>query len=129
MELSCTVGATIIAQVWGLSTTFLCAKVFAWRKQKMLEKQIEGYLVKKVKEIGGVAYKFVSPANRGVADRIVCLPDGGVVFVEVKSATGQLSALQEQFAKDMTRLKQNYIVLKSREEVNALIEIVSKQRG
>jgi hypothetical protein len=95
----------------------------------MLEKQIEGYLVKKVKEIGGVAYKFVSPANRGVADRIVCLPDGGVVFVEVKSATGQLSALQEQFAKDMTRLKQNYIVLKSREEVNAFIEIVSKQRG
>jgi len=92
----------------------------------MLERQIEAHLVKKVKELGGIAYKFVSPANRGVADRVVVLPGGGVVFVEVKSATGQLSPLQEQFAKDMTRLKQNYIVLKSREEVNAFIEAVSK---
>lgn len=92
----------------------------------MLEKQIESHLVKKVKEIGGVAYKFVSPANRGVADRIVCLPDGGVVFVELKSATGKLSPLQEQFAKDMQRLRQNYIMLNSREAVNAFIETVSR---
>ena len=92
----------------------------------MLEKQIESHLVKKVKEIGGVAYKFVSPANRGVADRIVCLPDGGVVFVELKSATGKLSPLQEEFAKDMQRLRQNYIVLNSREAVNAFIETVSR---
>jgi hypothetical protein len=92
----------------------------------MMEKQIESHLVKKVKEIGGVAYKFVSPANRGVADRIVCLPDGGVVFVELKSATGKLSPLQEEFAKDMQRLRQNYIVLNSREAVNAFIETVSR---
>ena len=92
----------------------------------MLERQIESHLVKKVKEIGGVAYKFVSPANRGVADRIVCLPDGGVVFVELKTATGKLSPLQEQFAKQMTELRQNYIVLKSREEVDAFIRVVGK---
>ena len=92
----------------------------------MLERQIESHLVKKVKEIGGVAYKFVSPANRGVADRIVCLPDGGVVFVELKTVTGKLSPLQEQFAKQMAELRQNYIVLKSREEVDAFIRVVSK---
>ena len=91
-----------------------------------MEKHIEAHLVKKVKEIGGVAYKFVSPANRGVADRLVVLPGGGVIFVEVKSATGKLSPLQEQFAKDMQRLGQNYIVLNSREAVNAFIETVSR---
>lgn len=91
-----------------------------------MEKHIEAHLVKKVKEIGGVAYKFVSPANRGVADRVVVLPGGGVIFVEVKSATGKLSPLQEQFAKDMQRLGQNYIVLNSREAVNAFIETVSR---
>jgi hypothetical protein len=91
-----------------------------------MEKHIESHLVKKVKEIGGVAYKFVSPANRGVADRVVVLPGGGVIFVEVKSATGRLSPLQEQFAKDMQRLGQNYIVLNSREAVNAFIETVSR---
>ena len=95
----------------------------------MLEKQIESHLVKKVKEIGGVAYKFVSPANRGVADRVVCLPDGGVVFVELKTATGKLTPLQEQFAKQMSELKQNYIVLKSREEVDAFAKAVSRVRG
>ena len=95
----------------------------------MLEKQIEAHLVKKVKELGGVAYKFVSPANRGVADRIVCLPDGGVVFVELKTATGTLTPLQEQFAKQMSELRQNYIVLKSREEVDAFAKAVSRVRG
>lgn len=95
----------------------------------MLEKQIEAHLVKKVKELGGVAYKFVSPANRGVADRIVCLPDGGVVFVELKTATGALTPLQEQFAKQMSDLRQNYIVLKSREEVDAFAKAVSRVRG
>lgn len=92
----------------------------------MLERQIEAYLVKRVKELGGIAYKFVSPAHRGVADRIVVLPGGGVVFVELKTETGALSPLQEQFAKDMTRLGQNYIVLRSREEVDAFVRAVSK---
>ena len=92
----------------------------------MLERQIEAYLLKRVKDIGGVAYKFVSPANRGVADRIVVLPRGGVVFVELKTATGKLSPLQEVFARDMERLGQNYIVLNSREAVEAFIKAVSK---
>ena len=38
-----------------------------------MEKDIEAYLVRKIKERGGVAYKFTSPAHRGVADRVVCL--------------------------------------------------------
>lgn len=94
----------------------------------MLERQIEAHLVKRVKEIGGIAYKFVSPAHRGVADRIVVLPGGGVVFVELKTATGKLSPLQEVFARDMERLGQNYIVLKSREEIDAFITTVSGRR-
>lgn len=92
----------------------------------MLERQIEAYLVKKVKELGGIAYKFVSPAHRGVADRVVVLPGGGVVFVELKSPTGRLSPLQEVFARDMERLGQNYIMLKSREEVDAFAKAVSR---
>ena len=95
----------------------------------MLERQIEAYLVKQVKDLGGIAYKFVSPANRGVADRIVMLPGGGVVFVELKTADGKLTPLQEQFAKDMTRLGQNYIVLRSKEEVDAFATTLSRICG
>jgi hypothetical protein len=50
----------------------------------MLEKQVEAYLVDRVKELGGIAYKFVSPARRSVPDRLVLLPGGRAVFVELK---------------------------------------------
>lgn len=39
----------------------------------MLEKTIEAHLVKRVKERGGVAYKFTSPQRRSVPDRLVLL--------------------------------------------------------
>lgn len=37
----------------------------------MLEKHIEAHLVKRVKEHGGIAYKFTSPQRRSVPDRLV----------------------------------------------------------
>ena len=88
----------------------------------MLEKQIEAYLVKRVKASGGVAYKFVSPAHRGVADRVVVLPGGAVWFVELKAEGGRLSPLQQVFADEMARLKQNYCVLWSKEDVDTWIQ-------
>ena len=86
-----------------------------------MEKQIEAYLVKSVRRIGGVAYKFTSPAHRGVADRVVCLPDGSTWFIELKTEGGRLSPLQKIFADEMTRLKQNYCVLWSKEDVDTWI--------
>jgi hypothetical protein len=88
----------------------------------MLEKQIEAHLVKRVKAIGGVAYKFTSPAHRGVADRVVCLPDGSTWFVELKTESGRLSALQKVFADEMARLNQKYVCLWSKEQVDEWIE-------
>lgn len=38
--------------------------------------------------------KFVSPGNDGVPDRIVILPGGAVIFVELKATTGKLMANQ-----------------------------------
>ncbi|WP_420996289.1 VRR-NUC domain-containing protein [Cupriavidus sp. 30B13] len=54
----------------------------------MLESKIEAHLVKRVKDAGGVAYKFTSPQRRAVPDRLVLLPGGRAAFVECK-ATGQ----------------------------------------
>ena len=88
----------------------------------MLEKQIESYLVRRVKELGGVAYKFVSPAHRGVADRVVCLPDGSTWFVELKTEGGRLSPLQQVFQSEMARLGQNYACLWSKEHVDEWIK-------
>ena len=87
-----------------------------------MEKHIEAYLVKRVKEIGGIAYKFTSPAHRGVADRVVCLPNGVVWFVELKAPGGRLSPLQKVFEDDMARLKQRYVCLWSKEQVDAWVK-------
>jgi hypothetical protein len=91
----------------------------------MLEKKIEAHLKKRVEAIGGRSYKFVSPSARGVADRIVMLPDGSTHFVELKTAGGRLSALQIVFANECERLKQNYRVLWSTEDIDAFIKTVS----
>ena len=92
----------------------------------MLEKNIEAHLVKRVKEIGGIAYKFVSPAHRGVADRVVCLPNGVVWFVELKAPGGRLSPLQKVFEDDMARLRQRYVCLWSKEQVDAWVKEQNK---
>ena len=84
----------------------------------MLEREIEKYLVKRVKELGGVAYKFTSPSHRGVSDRVVCLPGGETWFVELKTQGGKLSRLQDMFAQDMARLAQRYVCLWSKEQVD-----------
>ena len=51
----------------------------------MLEKDIEKELIKRVKELGGMAEKFTSPAKRSVPDRLVTLPGGRIIFVELKA--------------------------------------------
>jgi Holliday junction resolvase-like predicted endonuclease len=81
-----------------------------------MEKHIEAYLVKRVKALGGIAYKW--RGHGGAADRIIVLPNGTVWFVEVKTIGGRLSALQKVFAADMARLKQKYTVLWTKEQVD-----------
>ena len=61
----------------------------------MKESQIESYLVKKVKEHGGLCYKFVSPGNPGVPDRIVITPAGKTIYVELKTDIGRLANIQK----------------------------------
>lgn len=61
----------------------------------MRESQIENRLVREVEKCGGLCYKFVSPSNPGVPDRIVITPDGRVIFVELKAPFGKMSNIQK----------------------------------
>lgn len=51
----------------------------------MREKVIEQKLVRAVKKVGGLAVKFTSPGFDGMPDRLVILPKGHIVFIEVKA--------------------------------------------
>ena len=66
----------------------------------MLEKEIERKCCQLSKSFGWLSYKFVSPAQRGVPDRIF-IKDSEVVFVEFKREGGKLSALQNKVIEDM----------------------------
>lgn len=83
----------------------------------MLEKDIEKIFTAEIKRAGGKAYKFTSPGNDGVPDRIAMLPGGQVVFVELKTDTGKLSKLQELQGKKIAELGQTVRVLHGLAEV------------
>lgn len=51
----------------------------------MREKAIEHKLTVAVRATGGIALKFISPSFDGMPDRLVLLPSGRMVFVEVKA--------------------------------------------
>ena len=84
----------------------------------MREKTIEEYLTWAVERVGGVTFKFRSPSQRGVADRIVCLPNGQTWFVEVKTEGGRLSELQKVFASDMALMNQRYVCLWNKDQID-----------
>jgi len=84
----------------------------------MTEKEIETYFVRKVRSVGGIAYKFRSVSQRGVADRIACMPNSQAWFVELKKPGGRLSPLQEIFAEEMQQTRQHYACLWSKEDVD-----------
>lgn len=60
------------------------------------EKDTEAYLREEIKKLEGKAYKFVSPGQTGVPDRICILPGGRVFFVEVKSEGKKSTDKQRQ---------------------------------
>lgn len=86
------------------------------------EKEIERYLVNKVKKAGGVAYKWVSPGNRGVPDRIILLNDR-VLFAELKAPGKKPSALQRRIHDRMLSLGARVWVIDSKEQVDEFIRI------
>lgn len=67
------------------------------------EKDIEAYLVRKIREAGGLAWKFTSPGTRGVPDRW-CVLAGKQFFVELKRPDAkrrQDEKLQDHRAKQL----------------------------
>ena len=85
------------------------------------EKKIEQRLVKKVKEMGGLCLKWVSPSMTGVPDRLVFYK-GKVIPVELKDPKGKLSARQEFMF--LTLLNQGVVthVLASEQEVDEFVD-------
>lgn len=90
----------------------------------MLEKQIEEYLTREIRKMGGRTYKFVSPGNAGVPDRIVFLPQGRSYFIELKTDTNQATAQQKIQIKRLVKLGQDARVVRGLDGVKAFLNEV-----
>lgn len=88
----------------------------------MLEKDIEKILVTEIRKLGGRAYKWVSPGNDGVPDRIVILPGLQPIFVELKTETGRLSAIQNVQIDRLRKMKQNVKILYGESQIRDFLE-------
>lgn len=77
----------------------------------MEESRIEKIFTDAVRRTGGRAYKWTSPGNAGVPDRIVIFPGRKLVFVELKTNKGRLSKLQEVQCRRLAGLGQEVKVV------------------
>ena len=90
----------------------------------MREATIEARLVREVRKLGGLCYKFTSPGNPGVPDRIVILPDGRTIYVELKTEIGRLAKIQQWQLEEMRKRGADVRVLKGLDQVLEFLEEV-----
>lgn len=94
----------------------------------MREKNVEIYLREQIKKLKGVAFKFISPGNAGVPDRLVLLPGGRCVFVELKAPGRKTTALQNVQIERIKNLGFRVEILDSIEKVDNFIQEIRERR-
>ena len=92
----------------------------------MRESTIEKRLKRGIEALGGLCEKFTSPGRRSVPDRLVSLPGGRIVFVELKAPKKEPTALQ---AKDHARRRAlgfDVRVINTVEKVDEFLKEIAK---
>lgn len=87
----------------------------------MRERDIEQYLRDQVKAAGGWAPKWVSPGNSGVPDRLVILPPGRTIYVELKAPGKKPDPLQLVQHRRLQALGCDVQVIDSKVQVDDLL--------
>jgi hypothetical protein len=97
------------------------------KSDKLLERDIEQDLVKAIAKLGGKAYKWSSPSNRAVPDRICFLPGGGIAFIECKATGKKPTPLQWKVINYLRSLGQKVLVINSKEQVDTLYTVTKEE--
>lgn len=88
----------------------------------MREKEIEIYLRDRVKKAGGKAYKFESPGNDGVPDRLVIFPGNRIYFIELKAPGKKPRPLQVKQMRVIASFGCDVRVIDTKEGVDRFID-------
>ena len=87
----------------------------------MRESVIEAHFVKRMKDIGGAAYKFTSPQRRSVPDRLVLLPGGRVFFAEMKATDEKPTEAQAREHECLRALGFSVLVIDNKDQTEELV--------
>jgi|688.fasta_scaffold2596652_2 hypothetical protein len=88
----------------------------------MLEKMIEAFLVKRVEARGGMCLKQEWINTRGAPDRLVLLPEGNIMMIELKQKGVKPEDHQRRMHNRLRALGVQVEVVDSVEAVEALIK-------
>lgn len=88
------------------------------------EKYLERKLVERVKAIGGMCVKIHNPYYRGLPDRLIILPDGGIVWVELKTLGKKPTKLQQLAHEELRKREQVVFVIDSEKKLNEFSRLI-----
>jgi Uma2 family endonuclease len=88
---------------------------------RMNEVNIEKRLKLKVQQMGGLALKLISPGNAGVPDRLILFKNARVAFVELKSPSKKLRALQRKRKNQLEEMGFKVYTIDSYKDIDMLL--------
>ena len=89
----------------------------------MRESAIQQKVMQKCMQKGILCVKVDSSSSRGWPDLTCVLPNGTVLFIELKTATGKTSKLQDYMINKLKRNKANVYIIRSIEAFDQLINV------
>lgn len=91
------------------------------RHAEVSEKAIERYLVERVKELGGICLKYSNANMVGYPDRVVLLPGGVTIWIELKSKGRRPEKIQQIRIAQLERLGHTVYVADSKQRVDEIL--------
>lgn len=89
---------------------------------KILERDLERHFSKECKRLGIESLKIIPRFSVGWPDRLVILQDTKVLWVELKTLTGVLSAKQIKVHNTLRNHGHTVYVLRTKEEITNVLE-------
>ena len=93
------------------------------RHSEVSEKAIEKHLSEQVRRLGGVCLKYSNANMVGYPDRVVCLPHGKTVWVELKSKGKKPTKMQTIRQAELACLGHEVYCIDNRQTIDELIKI------
>lgn len=89
------------------------------------ERDIEAYLINKLKEHGIPCLKFIPDNATGMPDRLIMLRGGRVIWCELKTKGGHLSEMQKFRHMELKQLGHEVVTVWDTAQADELVEILT----